>query len=207
MFHRVSKLGLNRIFEHRNGIHSLLNDITLHTSCHTGCWPDPCSVVAMFLSLSISHCPFCNLLRCPTLHFLIITSPFDVTPCSMKKFIEHVDSNFSHFVFYTPVYVFIRCFIRFLNSVLCFTILFSMPFLPPSYVLYCSNIRVYYIWIPFKFCRFAIFPKFNLVFSEVSLKHWSHSYFRKCYYGLLSREDGMCDALGVYGGMSMDGGR
>jgi hypothetical protein len=66
---------------------------------------------------------------------------------------------------------------------------------------------VYYILIPFNYYIFAIFSKFNLVVSEVSFKHWPHSYFRKCYYGLSSREDGMCDALGVYGGMSMDGGR
>jgi hypothetical protein len=82
-----------------------------------------------------------------------------------------------------------------------------MLFLLPSCVLYCSNIMVYYILIPFKVYRFTIFPEFDLVLSEVSFNHWPQSYFRKCYDGLLPREDVMCDALGVYAGMSMDRAR
>ena len=51
------------------------------------------------------------------------------------------------------------------------------------------------------------FFKFNLVLFEVSFKYCPHSYFRKYYDDLTSRNAGMCDALDVYAGMSMDRGR
>ena len=54
------------------------------------------------------------LLCCPASYFLINTAFFDVTPCSLIKIYRACWLHLSHLVIYTPVYVFIRCFIRFL---------------------------------------------------------------------------------------------